>query len=165
MIREAPAAFVKRLHDNFPDFIDLRWNLAVSRWEFIFTSTANRPISTFYGWDRNPLTNKPLEPDVTTGLPPFRDLDINAQNEIIETGHKTYLGNRVDGSRDWKHQFAKVHQYNDAKRKKSAATRASDFVDLLADVAKTASRPGWLKEHGKDGQRLREKRTKIEALS
>lgn len=164
-IREAPVAFVRRLHEEFPDFVDLRWNLAVSRWEFIFRSAANRPSSIFYGWDRNPITNKPVGPDPVTGVPPFRDLTPDAQLEIIAIGKKTFLGNREDGAKDWKTKHGTIREFNSRKRLKSAADRAQNFADLIADVAKTVGRPGWLKEHGRDAQRLKAKRNQLEVFS
>src|SRR5690348_13648115 len=105
--REPPAHFVRRLRAAFPDFVDLRFNDVVSRWEFIFLSAAGRPVSQFYGWYRNPLTGKPIQPDPYSNLQPFRDLDPAAQDEIFASCQQTFIGKEKDATGDGLHDHKK----------------------------------------------------------
>jgi hypothetical protein len=119
----------------------VRFNYALHRWEFIFTSTAGRPVSIIYGWDRNPLTGATLEPDPVTGLLPFRDLTPDAQAEIIRIGDAT---NMARDARDWRDYMHQRSRYNRELRKKSAAERADDFAYMIQQV--DLRRP-WMKHH------------------
>ena len=142
--RIPPAEFVAQMKREFPDFVDVRFNDALSRWEFVFLSVAGREVSQFYGWDRNPLTGKALEADPTSGLLPFRDLDQQAQLEIIDSCKRTYIGNRYDGAADWKGHIKTRRDHNDAVRRRSARNRAEDYAYALQQV--DLRRP-WLKYH------------------
>lgn len=152
---EPPADFVRRLHAAFPDFVDLRWNTHFSRWEFIFLSAAGRPVSQFWGWTRNPLTGEPIAPDPDTLLPPFRDLDASAQEEIMRNCEQTFIGNRADATRDWRGRFRAVREHNESLRAARHKQRGQDFADMLAEF--DIRRPGWLKESSPEYRRLRER--------
>jgi hypothetical protein len=141
--REAPAWFVARLR-QYPDFLGVRFNEELARWEFLFKSVAGLETSQFYGWDRNPLTGAVIEPD-EFGLLPFRDLDDTACHEILRSCDTTYLGNREDGVRDWKEKSEMARRYNAALRRKSAHQRGQDFAYLIQQM--DIRRPGWKKDH------------------
>lgn len=141
-VRSVPDWFVRRLRE-FPDFLDVRFNEALSRWEFQFQSAAGRPTSQFFGWDRNPMTGAVIEPD-EYGLLPFRDLDDAACAEIITTCERTFIGNRSDGAGTWKRQSDRTLEYNAGIRSRSAKQRADDYAYAIQQV--DLRRP-WLKHH------------------
>jgi hypothetical protein len=154
--REPPASFVRRLRAAFPDFVDLRYNEAVARWEFVFLSAAGREVSQFYGWTRNPLTGEPIKPDSYTNLHPFRDLDPTAQDEIFAACQQTFIGKEKDATGDGLHDYAKrISRLTNenyalfAARKREAAQNIADTVAEM-DIR----RPGWLKDHSPEGKRL-----------
>lgn len=140
-----PEAFDRRLKELFPDFVEGRYNTAVGRFEFVFNSAANRPVSQFWGWDRNSITGAKIEPDPVTGLLPFRDLDPAAQQEIIDSCTRTFIGNRADGDGTWQQKATKARQYNADKRTTSATQRGKEFAYLIRQV--DIRRPGWKKDH------------------
>lgn len=144
-VREAPAAFVAELRRRWPDFQLIRWNDTASRWEFVFTSAAGQPVSTFYGWTRNPLTGEAIGIDPETGLTPFRDLDAAAQAEIIAVGEATYIGNRVDKDFTWRARTKRIMAENDAAHRARRRVHAEDFAYALQQV--DIRRPGWRKDH------------------
>lgn len=137
--------FQRELRLRWPDFLEIRWNDAVRRWEFVFRSTIGKPVSEFLGWSTNPLTGEAIEPDPLSGLLPFRDLDAAAMASVIETGEKTYIGNRVDGAKSWKQYMADRAEHNRQLRKKRARQRGEDFAYLIQQV--DIRRPGWKKDH------------------
>jgi hypothetical protein len=145
MPREAPSAFVAEMHRRFPDFVDVRFNEALRRWEFIFTSAAGRPVSQFLGWSFNPVTGKPIEPDPVTGLLPYRELDDAAQRYVIESCEKTYLGNRHDGSASWKQHTRKTIAHNDNLHRSRRRQQAEDYAYAIQQV--DIRRPGWKMDH------------------
>lgn len=149
--REAPADFVAQLKREFPDFVEVRFNEQVGRWEFVLLSAANRPVSQFLGWDRNPLTGEKIEPDPVTGLLPFRDLDPTAQNEIIDNMRRTFLGNRHDGDGTWQRKADNANRYNRELRLQNAKRRAEDFAYMLQQV--DLRRP-WVKFHKRGPKRI-----------
>lgn len=140
--REAPEWFVRRLQ-QFPDFIGVRFNETLSRWEFQFASAAGLPTSQFYGWTANPLTGAVIEPDAY-GLLPFRDLTDDACQEILTSCERTFLGNREDGAGTWKRQSDRTLRHNAGIRRRSATQRAEDFAYAMQQV--DLRRP-WLKHH------------------
>lgn len=149
---EPPTAFVRRLRAAFPDFVELRWNTHFDRWEFVFLSAAGRPVSQFWGWARNPLTGAPIAPDPITLLPPFRDLDASAQEEILRNCEQTFLGNRADAHRAWGDKFRATTAHNEALRTARRRQHAQDWADAIAEF--DIRRPGWLKEHSREGRAL-----------
>jgi hypothetical protein len=151
MARQAPEWFVARMR-QFPDFLDVRYNDVVGRWEFSFMSAANLPVSQFFGLEKNPLTGAPIEPDPVSGLLPFRDLDDTACHEIVKNCERTFLGNRVDGAGTWKKQIAERSEYNRGLRQESARKRGEDFAYLIQQF--DLRRP-WVKEHGEEAARRR----------
>lgn len=156
MPREFPEAFKRRLHSLFPDFVDGRWNEQVSRWEFVFLSPAGFPSSQFYGWDRNPLTGTPIPPDPATGLYPFRDLTPDAQDEIVQCAQATFIGNAPGATGDARHdrlaEFRAAREHNQQLVAKTRKQRSQDWADAVSEF--DIRRPGWLKEHSREGQFL-----------
>lgn len=146
--REPPADFVAKLRE-FPDFQELRFNVLLGRWEFVFLSVAGRPVSQFFGWDRNPLTGAPVTADPDTGLLPFRDLDAVAQAEILQACRETYLAKDADVE-TWAQKAKAAREHNVALRQASAKRRADDYAYLIQQM--DLRRP-WVKYH----QRSREK--------
>lgn len=154
--REPPAHFVRRLRAAFPDFVDLRFNDVVGRWEFVFLSAAGRESSQFFGWTKNPLTGEQIKPDSYTNLYPFRDLDPTAQEEIFASCQQTFIGREKDATGDGLHDHTKrILRLTDEnyelfrKRKREAAQNWADAVTEM-DIR----RPGWLKDHSPEGKRL-----------
>jgi len=152
--RVAPPAFVARLRAAFPDFVDLRYNTAVHRWEYVSLSSANKPVSQFWGWFLNPMTGAKIEPDPVTGLLPFRELDATAQEEMFTNLERSFLGNRFDGAGSHRAQQAANRKFNNdliAKRRKE---RAETIVGVLHEMH--TGRP-WVSDHphAKDPRRQR----------
>lgn len=142
---DPPKQFVAELRRRFPDFVDLRMNNLVNRWEFIFKSQANIPVSQFWGWTRNPVTGERIEPDPVTGLTPFRDLDVDAQKEILVSLEKTFIGN-VGG---WKTHAKETMRFNKELHKKKIKDKADDYAYALQQV--DLRRP-WVKEHTRNAK-------------
>lgn len=149
--REAPAAFVAQLRAEFPDFVELRFNEQVGRWEFITLSAAGRPVSQFYGRDRDEQTGAPIEPDPVSGLLPFRDLDPTAQHEILENMRRTFIGNRHDGPGTWSRKAERARAHNNELRRARARERAEDYAYMLQQV--DLRRP-WVKFHRRGKQQV-----------
>ena len=133
-----PAGFVQRVKALGGADWDVRWNTEVQRWEFVSLSSANTPVSQFYGWSH-------CEADPVTGLLPFRDIhDADAQTEILAAMERTYIGNRHDGDGTWKRQIANRRQFNKAVDAATIKRRAETYADLIHEV--NLSRP-WKKYH------------------
>lgn len=125
--------------------MDLRYNEAVGgRWEFVFMSAANRPVSQFWGWYKNPFTGQPIEPDPESGLVPYRGLEPDAQTEIIANLTASFIGNRHDGDGTWKKQFDARREHNRQVMRDSAIRRGDAFAHLIKEV--DLRRP-WVKHH------------------
>ena len=143
-MRLPPAGLVDTLKVRWSDFQDIRFNDALCRWEFVFTSAAGLPVSQFYGWEKNPLTGAVVEADPATGLLPFRDLTPDAVAEIIKRGDESYLGNRHDGARDWRDSMQQKMRYNRDITHRNWAQRGDDFAYMIQQV--DLKRP-WVKHH------------------
>lgn len=143
-VREAPAAFVAELKRRFGSDQDVRFNAQVGRWEFLSLSAGGMPVSQFLGWTRNPLTGEKIEPDPVTGLLPFRELDATAQAEIVTNLEVSYIGNRHDGSRDWREHRDKTMEFNRRLDRKKRVEKAEDVAYAIQQV--DLRRP-WIKHH------------------
>jgi len=139
-----PRAFEARLQAQWPDFRRIEWDATYCRWRFFFTSAAGRECSILYCWDRNPRTGGPPETDPFTGLRPFRDLDEQAQAEILFHGERTSLTNRHDGAGTWKSAIVRHVRAQQAAHAARRRQQAEDYATVLAEV--DLRRP-WVKDH------------------
>jgi hypothetical protein len=133
-MREPPAAFVARLKALCGSDWEVRYNMEVNRWEFLSTSAGGMRVSQFWGWFKNPLTGEKIEPDPVTGLVPFRELDIAAQEEVLKNLETSYLGNRHDGARNWEEWSGARIKYNKALDVNRRRQKAEDYAYALTQV-------------------------------
>jgi len=142
-MREPPEGFVQRLKSTCGSDWNVLWNDLLGRWQFDSLSAGGKVVSQFWGWYKDQHGN-PLEPDPVTGLYPFRDLDLTAQDEAIRNLQKTYIGKTGYGLIDW-NKFQKSNiAYNQAVMQQRAKRRATLFADLIREM--DIRRP-WLKHH------------------
>jgi len=142
-MREPPAEFVARLKLQCGSDWDVRFNEHVGRWEFLSTSAGGMRVSQFWGWFRNSLTGEKIEPDMTMGLSPYRELDITAQEEILKNLEQSYIGNQHDGAKDWETYSGDRIRHNNALNAKVRKNRADDYAYAIQQV--DLKRP-WLKD-------------------
>lgn len=143
-MRTPPAGFVARLKALCGADWDVRYNEEVCRWEFLSNSAGGMRVSQFFGWFKNPLTGEKIEPDPVTGLAPFRDLDPTAQAEILKNLEESYIGNRVDGAKNWEQWSGDRIRFNRALDAAKRRKRAEDYAYSLTQV--DLRRP-WLRYH------------------
>jgi hypothetical protein len=79
-----------------------------------------------------------------TGLLPFRDLTPDAQEEIIRSMERTFIGNRADGAGTWRRHMKQRRDYNTELRKKRARQRGEAFAEIISEL--DLRRP-WVKYH------------------
>jgi hypothetical protein len=142
--RQPPREFEAELRRRWPDFRRIEWDELFGRWRFFFTSAAGRESSWLYMWDRDPRTGAPAEVDPLSGLRPFRELDAQAQSEIIFHGERTALTNLHDGEGDWKRRGGKIVEDQKAAHAKRRRNQAEDYAYALQQV--DLRRP-WVKDH------------------
>ncbi len=126
-VRKVPASWVVRLraltgglHD------DIRWNEAVSRWEFVLTGADMVPRSQFWGhFDK--------EVDPFTGLHPFRELDISGLYEALGNLEKTFIGNRHDGAGTTYKQIRANMKVNEDNSEKHYRNLGNEWADRIID--------------------------------
>lgn len=143
-VREPPRVFEAKLREMWPDFRRIEWDQQYSRWRFFFTSAAGREASWLYMWDRDPVTGGPAATDPVTGLRPFRELDAQAQSEIIYHGNRTSLTNPFDGAGTWEELTVRHVREQKAEHAKRRRNNADDYAYALQQV--DLRRP-WLKRH------------------
>lgn len=143
-VREPPREFEAKLRAMWPDFRRIEWDHTYSRWRFFFTSAAGRECSTIYCWDRNPITGGPASVDPMTGLRPFRDLDADAQREIIYHGERTSLTNPYNGPGTWENHTIRHMREQKQEHATKRAHHAEDYAYALQQV--DLRRP-WVKDH------------------
>lgn len=143
-MREPPAGFVARLKALCGSDWSVRYNEHVQRWEFQSFSAGGRLVSQFFGWFYNPLTKEKIEPDGVTGLLPYRDLTPDAQAEILRNLEISYIGNPVDGAKDWETYSGDRIRFNKQVDVKKRRQKADDYAYALTQV--DLRRP-WVKDH------------------
>jgi len=147
MARKPPAAFVAELVRRFGAGHDVQFNELTSRWEVITPSAGGKPVAQVWGWfrrfDAKTQRYEPV-PMLANGLPPFRDLDSAAQQEIIANMEHSFVGNREDGASSWKEHIRNRSEFNAQRKAKSRRRRAETYAELLGEV-RIAGR--WKKEH------------------
>lgn len=147
-MRIPPAGFVAELQRRFGAQWDVKWSELLHRWVVVGPSAAGQLVEQTWGWYRkwNAETKQyepvPHGPD---GLPPFRDLDLEAQGEIIANMERSYLFNRADGDASIGKRFARITRENEAKKATNRKQRGELYRLLLNEV--NIKRPGWKKEH------------------
>lgn len=114
----------------------IRWNHAVSRWEFVLTEADGVPRSQFWGWDVNPLTGAPITPDEATGLYPFRDLDDATMQTALANLQRTFIGNPFDGAGSTQKQVKQRMRHNRAIRKQQISGAAEAWAEMAAERAR-----------------------------
>lgn len=116
---------------------DLRWNEAVGRFEFLLPGGDGVVRSQFWGqfwrWDHGNRVR--LDPDPTTGLHPFRDLDDFAMREALDNLTKTFVGNPYDGAGSTQQEVANRIQHN-AKVQRDAYQQAGEAFGYMAGERK-----------------------------
>lgn len=146
-VREPPREFEALLKRKWPDFRRIEWDQTYSRWRFFFTSAAGREASLLYTWDRDPHTGGEPQRDPLTGLLPFRDLDAQAQAEIIYHGDRTALTNPQDGAGTWERATRRQSARQRAEHKRRRDQQSADYAYALQQV--DLRRP-WLRDHQPD---------------
>lgn len=147
-MRIPPAGFVADLQRRFGAEWNVKWSELYSRWVVTGPSAGGQQTEQVWGWFRkwNPETKQyDMVATGEDGLPPFRDLDMEAQGEIIANMERSYLFNRHEGDTTVKKRFARLTRDNDATKAKNVQQRASTFAHLLNEV--NIRRPGWKKIH------------------
>lgn len=154
MTREQIAAsFGAELAKRFGAAWGCLWDAKIQRYVVTGRSAAGYPTREVFGWFYDPNVSSwnpdtlrfehPVIPvDRETGLPPFRELDAQAQAEIIDAMEKTYLANRHDGAGTWQKQRRQVTAHNEQR---SAAVRRQDAVDYADMLSEFDLRRPWLK--------------------
>jgi hypothetical protein len=147
-MRIPPAGFVAELQRRFGPEWGVKWSELLSRWVVFGPTADGRIVDQTWGWYRkwNAETKayEPVDPE-PTGLPPFRELDLEAQGEIIANMERSYVFNRAEGDTTLKQRFARIGAENDAKKAASRVRRGELYRLLLNEV--NIKRPGWKKEH------------------
>lgn len=122
-MREPKAAWLAQLR-AVDAGADLRWNEAVSRWEFILTSADGVPRSQFWCQFDGPR-------DWATGLQPFRELDDDSMREACANLERTFIGNPFDGAGTTRREAMRRYTHNrdlQAKRFREAGELFAEYV-------------------------------------
>ncbi len=130
--KDSWVAALRALTGNEKD--DIRFNEALSRWEFMLTSADGVMRSQFWCQFKNPLTGEPIPPDPYTGLAPFRELDDVAMIEALANLESTFVGNPHDGVGTTQKEVIKRHKYNQAIDKKRWRDGGQAFADMTCNV-------------------------------
>ncbi len=115
---------------------DIRYNEAVSRWEFVLTSADGVLRSQFWCLYKNPLTGVPIAPDPMTGLQPFRELDDEAMRDALKNLEQTFVANPFDGAGSTQKEVMKRIEENRAEGQRRYKQGGEDFADMVNDRAK-----------------------------
>ncbi len=108
---------------------DIRFNEAVSRWEFLVPAAAGGLESQFFGWFVEPA-------DPVTGLYEFRDLDEQAMTEILDSLTTTRLDNRFDGAGNTRKEMLRRYRGNKEAGRKHYRERGELLADMVQDRAR-----------------------------
>lgn len=114
---------------------DIRWNMAVGRWEFILPSADGIPRSQFWGMFYHYEHGERVRstPDPVTGLYPFRDLGDAEMREAIQNLTETYIGNPFDGAGTTRREVMRRYRYNKQRLETSWRVRGEMFADMAAE--------------------------------
>jgi len=111
---------------------DIRWNVAVARWEIVLPSADGQPRSQFWGWFRD-ANGRRIPPDPTTGLHPFRDLDDAAMRELIANLEASYIGNPYNGAGTTRREVMRRWRFNRDHQAKQYHVAGALFADMAAE--------------------------------
>lgn len=125
-------AALRALTGNEKD--DIRFNEALSRWEFMLTSADGVMRSQFWCQFQNPMTGDPIPPDPMTGLAPFRELDDVSMVEALANLEKTYVGNTFDGAGTTYKQVEANIESNRERGRQKWKEGGQAFADMTTDV-------------------------------
>jgi hypothetical protein len=115
---------------------DLRFNYLLGRWEFILGSADGIPRSQFFGrfyTEAPDGTRTPVPKDPVTGLPPFRDLDDAALEEVCRNMEQTFVGNRWDGAGTTRREVLRRYRANQALRKARYDAAGALWAEMYLD--------------------------------
>ena len=126
-MRQPRASWVHRLRSTTGiSTDDIRWNEAVSRWEFMLGSADGITRSQFWGhFDK--------EVDPFTGLHPYRDLGELEINEALMNLEKTFVGNRHDGAGSTFRQVEANIRFNRDNSDRYYRNAGEEWADRVID--------------------------------
>lgn len=130
------------------------WDAKIQRYVVTGRSAVGRPTREVFGWFHDPtrsgwnaetlrFEHPPVPVDPDTGLPPFRELDAQAQREIIEAMERTYVASPA-GAGTWAGAVRARREHNDQLYRTRVRQKAEDVATILSEV--DLRRP-WVKFH------------------
>ena len=125
-------AALRALTGNEKD--DIRFNEALSRWEFMLVNADGIVRSQFWCQFTNPLTGEAIPPDPMTGLAPFRELDDVAMVEALANLEKTFVGNTFDGAGTTRKEVEARIKSNRERGRAVWKAGGDAFADMTTDV-------------------------------
>jgi hypothetical protein len=131
--KDSWVAALRALTGNEKDGI--RFNEALSRWEFMLTSADGIMRSQFWCQFKNPLTGEAIEPDVFTGLQPFRELDDDGMIEALANLESTFVGNPHDGAGTTYDEVTKRIEWNRDRGRAQWRQGGEDFASMATTTA------------------------------
>jgi hypothetical protein len=135
-VREPKASWVRALRSlTGVETDDIRWNVALARWEFVMKGADGIPRSQFWGDFRHPV-------DPVTGLFPFRDLDDDGMREALANLTKTFVGNPHDGAGTTRAEVMGRHRRNKTEARRRYMAAGEQFADMAVE------RGRWLRGAG-----------------
>jgi len=148
------ASFGAELRKRFGTEWGSTWDGKIQRYVVVGRSAVGMPTREIFGWFYDPTRSHwdkdagefrhptiPVDPE--TGLPPFRELDAQAQFEIIDAMHRTFVAGR-QGPGNWAKHVANAHQHNTDLHRKKVKQQAENMATILSEV--DLRRP-WIRMH------------------
>ena len=106
----------------------IRWNGALSRWEFLLTGADGVVRSQFWGHYDQPT-------DPVTGMYPARELDDFSMQEALANLTKTFVGNPHDGAGSVQEEVYERHKFNLKHTRSQYMEAGTAFADMTTDTA------------------------------
>jgi hypothetical protein len=147
--RTPPAAFVAELQRRFGSEYDVQWNDGTARWEILGPTPDGRRVAQTWGWytRRDPHTGATVRvPPDELGRPPFRDLDPEAQAEILRNMERSFVGHSTNGGTVARRFDRHVRSTRETLRRRRRQ-RAEAYVNLLWDAGTVRPSTLWKKIH------------------
>lgn len=139
-------AFNRRLQTTYGADWCAYYDETAGRYAVKSLSVSGREVTQFWCRFHDATTGAPLAPDPITGLHPYRDLDEQAQEEMIRNLDRSYIGSTGYGEVDWMRTLQARRVHNASVFRQKVKQRAQQFADLLSSF--DIRRPGWKKETG-----------------